>query len=97
MVQNLYKTDSWFQKLHEEFGQLQANSGKTKKVKCEWLLLSKIYILSAKTYTEGLTLLSSTFVNIHQISYVSFETISHFSQHHSSVFFSSNITYFQQK
>ena len=44
-----------------------------------------------------LTLLSTTCVKIHQITYVIFETISHFSRHNSSVFFSSNITYFLQK
>ena len=34
-----------------------------------------------------LTLLSATCVKIHQVSYVTFETISHFSRHNSSVFF----------
>ena len=33
MVQNYTKTDSWFQKSHEEFGQLQTSSGKPKKSK----------------------------------------------------------------
>ena len=37
-----------------------------------------------------LTLLSTTCVQIHQVTYVSFETISHFSQHKSSVSFQLN-------
>ena len=45
-----------------------------------------------------LTLLSTTCVKIHQITYVIFETIyKSFSRHSSSVFFSSNVTYFLQK
>ena len=44
-----------------------------------------------------LTFLSTTCKKIHQISFVIFETISHFSRHNSFVFFSSNITYFLQK
>ena len=75
------KTDSWFQKSQEEFGQLQRSSGRSKKLKFDWLLLSKKYIPSAKTlYTENL-------LKIHQTTYVIFETISYFSQHNSSVFF----------
>ena len=55
MVQNLYKADSWFQKSHEEFEQLQTSSGKCKKLKFDELL-SKKYILSAKTlYAEDLS------------------------------------------
>ena len=54
MVQNLKKkTDSCFQKSHEKFGQLQTNSGKSKKLKFYGLFLSKKYTLSDKTYTEG--------------------------------------------
>ena len=54
--------------------------------------------LQLKRYIQRiyLTLLSTT-VKTHQISYVIFETISHFSRHNSSVFFSSNITHFLQK
>ena len=44
-----------------------------------------------------LTLLSTTCVKIHQIPYVIFETISHFSRHNSFILFSSNFTYFWQK
>ena len=55
--------------------------------------------LQLKHYIQRiyLTLLSTTCVKIHQIPYVIFETISHFSRHNSSVFFSSNITYFLKK
>ena len=50
-----YRKTNWFQKSHEEFGQLQTNSGKSKKLKFDGLLLSKKYIHSAKTfYTEDL-------------------------------------------
>ena len=56
MVQSLYKTDSWFQKSHEEFGLLQTGSGKSKKLKFDGLLSSKKYIPSATTlYTEDLS------------------------------------------
>ena len=34
------KTDSWFQKSNEDFGQLQASSGKSKKLKFDKLFLS---------------------------------------------------------
>ena len=54
--------------------------------------------LQLKHYIQGiyLTLLSTTCVKIHQIPYVIFETISHFSRHNSSVFFNSNVTFFRQ-
>ena len=49
------KTDSWFQKLHDEFQSLQTNL-KSKKLKLGGQLLSKNCILSAKTlYTEDLS------------------------------------------
>ena len=53
--------------------------------------LSKKHILSAKKhYIQSiyLILLSTTCVKIHQMTYVIFETISHFSGHNSIVFFS---------
>ena len=58
----------------------------------------KITFLQLKHYIQWifLTLLSTTFVKIHQTFYVIFRTISHFSQHNCSAFFSSNITYFLQ-
>ena len=43
------------------------------------------------------SLLSTTCVTIHQMTYVISETISHFSRHSPSIFFSSNITYFLAK
>ena len=58
------KTDSWFQKWHEEFGQLQTCSGKSKQLKFDGLLLSKKYISSAKTlYTDDLFDFSCHFWN----------------------------------
>ena len=42
------KTDSWFQKSFDEFGQLQTSSGKSKKMKFNGLLPSKKYIPLAK-------------------------------------------------
>ena len=38
------KTESWFQKSHEEFVQLQTSSGKSKKLKFNGLLLSKKFL-----------------------------------------------------
>ena len=92
------KNDSWFQKSHEKFGQLQT-SEKSKKVKCNRLPLSKNTFPRLKHYINKIyvTLLSTTCVKIYQITYAIFETISHFSRHNCSVFFSSNITYFLQK
>ena len=46
----IQKLDSWFQKSHDEFGQLQTSSGKSKKWKFDGLLLPKKYILSAKSF-----------------------------------------------
>ena len=43
------KTDFWFQKSHQEFGQLQTSSGKSKKLKFDGLVLSKKCIPSDKT------------------------------------------------
>ena len=55
MVQSLYKVDSWFQKSHEKFEQLQTSSGKSKKLRFDGLLSKKL-IRSAKTlYTEDLS------------------------------------------
>ena len=49
-------TESWFQKSHEEPGQLHASSGKSKTLKFDGLLLSKKCIPTAKTlYTEDLS------------------------------------------
>ena len=56
MAQNLYKTGSWFQQLHDEFGYLQTTHGKSMKLKFNGLHISKKYIPSAKTlYTEDLS------------------------------------------
>ena len=82
------KADSWFQKSHEEFGQLQTSSGKSKKLKFDGLLLSKNTFLQLKHYIQRiyLLLLSTTCVKIHQITYAIFETIIHFSRHNSVLF-----------
>ena len=86
-MENYTKTDSWFQKSHEKFGQLQTGSGKSNKLKFAWLILSKKCILSAKAlYTDLTTLLSTTYSPNSEITYVIFETISHSSRHYSSVF-----------
>ena len=81
------KTVSWFQKSHQEFGQLQSSSGKFKKLKFDVLLLSKNTFFQLKRYIQRvyLTLVSTTCVKIHH--YVIFETISYFLRHNSSVFF----------
>ena len=55
MEQNLYKTDSRFQKPYEEFGQLKTSSGKSKKLKFNGLHLSKNYIPSPKTLFTDLS------------------------------------------
>ena len=74
------KIDFWFQKSHEKFGQLQTTEN-SKTLKFDRLLLSKNTFLQLKHYIPKiyLTLLSTTCVEIHQITYVFFETISHFS------------------
>ena len=49
-------TDSWFKKLHKEFGKLQKKSVKSKMLKYDGIYLSKKYIPSAKTlYTADLS------------------------------------------
>ena len=53
MVQSLCK--NWFQESHEEFGELQTSSEKSKKLKFDGQILSKKYIPAAKTYTEDLS------------------------------------------
>ena len=45
--------DSWFQNSHEEYGQLQTSSGKSKDLKLNWLPLPKKYIPLAKTKSLG--------------------------------------------
>ena len=81
------KTDSWFQKSHEEFEELQTSSGMSKKLKSDGLLLSKKYICPKNTFLQlkryiyriYLMLLSTTSLKIHQNSYVISETIFHYS------------------
>ena len=81
------KTVSWFQKSPQKFGQLQSSSGKFKKLKFDVLLLSKKYILSAKTlYTDGVSNISFNCL-CENSPLCHFETISYFLRHNSSVFF----------
>ena len=42
------KTDSWFQKWHEEFGEFLPNHSKVQKFHFDWLFLSKLYEVWAK-------------------------------------------------
>ena len=79
MMENHTKTDSWFQKSHEKFGELQTGSGKSNKLKFDWLILSKKCILSAKAlYTDLTTLLSTTYSSNSEITYAIFENKSFF-------------------
>ena len=48
------KTDSWFQKSHEEFGQLQTSSEKSKKLKFDEPLLFENTFCQLKDCTEDL-------------------------------------------
>ena len=67
----IQKTDSWFQKSHEEFGQLQASSGKSKKLKFDGLLLSKKYIPLAKTlHTEDLSNITFDYLRENSSNYL---------------------------
>ena len=77
-----------------QFAQLQISSGKSRKLKFDGLLLSKKYICPTNTFlllkhiqNIYLTLLSTTCMKIHEITYVISEIISHFSRHNSSISF----------
>ena len=61
-------------------------------MKLNWLHLSKFLQLKRYIQRTYLTLLSTT-VKIHQVPSVIFETISHFSRHNSSVFFSAQTSH----
>ena len=65
---------------------LQRSSGKSKKLKFDGYFCLKTAFLQLRHIQKiYLTLLSTTCVKIHQIPYVIFETISHFSRYNSSV------------
>ena len=83
------KMDSWFQNSHEEFGKLQKSSEKPKSWNLMGCFCPKNIFLKPKHYTQAvsLTLLPTTSVKIHQMTYVIFKIISDFSRHNSSVFF----------
>ena len=65
------KTNSWFQKLHKEFGQPQTSNGKPK---IQWAtFVQKNTLLQLKHIQKiYLTLLSTTCVKIHEIRHVTF-------------------------
>ena len=97
------KPDSCFKKSHEEFGQLQTTSGKSKSWNSMGYFCPKNTFSQLKLYIQRiyLTLLPTTCVKFQQFLYVIFETMSDFSRRNSSVFLmyflSSNITYFLRK
>ena len=68
---------------------MQSSSGKSKKLKSNGLHLSKKNIPSAKTlHTEDLFNITFNYLCENSPTpYIIFETISHFSQHNSSVLF----------
>ena len=71
MLQSLYKTNSWFRKSHEEFGQLQTGNGKSKKLKFDGILSSKKYIPSAKTlYTDDLSNITFNYLRENSPNYL---------------------------
>ena len=92
------KTDSWFQKSLEEFGQLQRSSRKSKMLKFDGLLLSKKDIPSAKAYTDDLSNITFNYLCENSPN-----SLCHFWNQKSffttqiCIFFNSNITYFLQK
>ena len=93
MVQSLYKNWLVVSKITWGIWKTSDKQWKVQNAEIWWVTfvqkirLSKKYIPSAKRlYTEDLTLLSTTCLEI-QITYVIFETKSHFSRHNSFVFF----------
>ena len=99
MVQIFTKTDSWFQKSPEEFGQLQTSSENSKKLKFDTLLLSKkIKIPSAKTlYTEdSSTITFNYFAKFAKFVKPFLKPQDIFHNTTPLYFFSSKITYFLQ-
>ena len=52
------KTDSWFQKWHEEFVNFNASSGKSDNLHFDVLRLSKVYYVWAKKSTEELCVIT---------------------------------------
>ena len=100
MVQSLYKKLTPGLKNHmrnlDNFGQAVEDP---KSWNLKGSFCPKNTFLDLKHYIQRIypTLLSTTFVKIRQMTYVIFETISHFSRHNPSIFFSSDITYFLQK
>ena len=52
------KPESWFQKLHEEFGEFLSNHSKVQKFHFDGLFLSKVYHISAKKNREDLSFMT---------------------------------------
>ena len=90
MVQNVYRNWLLVSKISLEIWTI---SGKQWKVQKSWNLMGyfrpKSTFLQLKHYIQRmhLTLLSTTRMKVQKISYVIFETMSHFSRHNFSVFF----------
>ena len=98
MEQNLYKNDSSFKNHMTNLDNFRQAVESPKSWNSMGYICLKTTFLHLKHYLQiYLTLLSTTCVKIHQIPYVIFETISHFSRHNSFILFSSNFTYFWQK
>ena len=82
------KIDSWFQKSHEEFGQLQTSTGKSKKLKFDGLLLSKNKFVQ-KIHSFSWNIIYRVF-NFQLLVWKFTKllmSLYHFLQHNSSVFF----------
>ena len=82
------KTDSQFKKSREEFRQLQASSRKSLNL-MDYLSPKNTFLQLRHRRRIYTTLLLNTCVKIHQITYVIFETTSHFSRQSPSKYFSS--------
>ena len=84
------KLNSWFRKSHEEFGERQRGSGKSKKLSFYALLLPKKYIPSARTlHTYDLSNITFNYLCENSPNYLSFlrPYIKNFSRISSSVFY----------
>ena len=100
MVQNLYKNWLNFKNHMRNLDNFRQAVESPKSWNSMGYICLKTTFLQLKHYIQKiyLTLLSTTCVKIHQILYVIFETISHFSRHNTRLYyFSSNVTYFWQK
>ena len=90
----IQKTVSCFKKSYEEFGQPQTTRSRVESPK-SWNLMG--YFCPRNTFIQLKhiqriypTLLSTSCVKIHQMTYVIFETICHFSRHSPSIYQTEN-------